>query len=92
MTGLLILLLIWFGLPLLFVVVLVGGHVLDGGRPPKHRVVKHHMGESWTCACGVQTAYMTDGTYEDFLRVEDLIEQEVQEHMKLNDNDRSNNG
>ena len=85
-------LLFWFGLPLLLVVVLVCSGVLDGGRPPKHRVVKYLMGESWTCACGVGTAYMTGGLSGDYQRVEDLIQQEVQAHMKLNDNDRSNNG
>lgn len=79
------LLLVWFGLPLLGVVVLIFSGVLDGGRPPKHRMVRHLLGESWICACGMETAYMTDGTHESFLRVEDEIELDMQEHWKLND-------
>lgn len=79
------LLLVWFGLPLLGVVVLIFSGVLDGGRPPKHRTVQHHYGESWTCACGTQISYMTDGTHESFLRIEEEIAKEMQEHIEHND-------
>lgn len=85
MTGLLILLLIWVGLPLLFVVVLVGSRVLDGGKPPQHRTVAQHFGVSWTCACGMQVWLKQGDTHEEVLRAEAALEDFKKEHMELNE-------